>query len=467
MLKIFNTLTKQKEEFISVEKGKAKIYVCGPTVYNFFHIGNARPFITYDIVRKYFEFLGYNVTYVMNLTDIDDKIINRAIEEEKSTEEVAEKYTSEFFKDIDKLRIRRADVYPKATDHITEMIQMVKTLMEKGFAYESKGDVYFDIPKDKDYGKLSGKILEELQASERTATGSGKRNALDFTLWKSAKPNEPAWESPWGKGRPGWHLECSAMSTKYLGETFDIHGGGTDLIFPHHENEIAQSECAFGKPFVNYWMHNGMLNFDNEKMSKSLGNFFTTREVLEKFPGEAVRILMIQKHYRSPIAYSFERLEDAKNSVERITSTYKRGVEFLKGKLKGGEEVYSKRIEEFKKGMNDDFNTAKGISIVFEAVKEINILLSKGISLNELKRSHLAGEIRFIEKANEIFDVILKDERKDDSKFGEVMKILIGLRKQLRDKKEWELSDFLRDELEKIDISVQDTTDGTKWEIKN
>ncbi|KAA3603024.1 MAG: cysteine--tRNA ligase [Calditrichaeota bacterium] len=465
MLKIFNTLTKKKEEFIPVEEGKAKIYVCGPTVYNFFHIGNARPFITYDIVRKYLEFLGYDVTYVMNLTDIDDKIINRAIEEKISTEEVAEKYTAEFFKDIDELRIKRADVYPKATDHIKEMIQMVETLIEKGFAYESKGDVYFNIPQNKEYGKLSGKILEELQASERTATGSGKKNDLDFTLWKSAKPNEPAWESPWGKGRPGWHLECSAMSTKYLGETFDIHGGGTDLVFPHHENEIAQSECTFGKQFVNYWMHNGMLNLNDEKMSKSLGNFFTTREVLGKFLGESVRMLMIQKHYRSPIAYSFERLEEAQSSVERITSTYKRGLEKLNGNLEGGDEVFAQRIEQFKEGMNDDFNTAKGMSIVFEAVKEVNILLSK-LNLNETEKNILVGEIKFIEKTDKIFDVILKKEEEGGGKFGEVMKILIKLRKKLRAKKDWELSDYLRDELEKINILIQDTPNGTKWDIK-
>lgn len=467
MLKIFNTLTKQKEEFVPVQEGKAKIYVCGPTVYNFFHIGNARPFITYDIVRKYLDFLGYDVTYVMNLTDVDDKIINRAIEEKISTEEVSEKYTAEFFKDIDKLRIKRADVYPKATKHIKEMIQMVETLIEKGFAYESKGDVYFDIPKNKEYGKLSGKKLDELQASERTETGSGKSNTLDFTLWKSAKPNEPSWESPWGKGRPGWHLECSAMSTKYLGETFDIHGGGTDLIFPHHENEIAQSECTFGKQFVKYWMHNGMLNFNDEKMSKSLGNFFTTREVLEKFSGEVVRMLMIQKHYRSPIAYSAERLEDAKNSVERITSTFKRGIEKLNGNLDGGEETFAKRVEQFKEGMNDDFNTAKGISVVFEAVKEVNLLLAKE-NLSEAENAKLIGEVRFIQESDKVFDIIPKGKaEKNDGKFRKVMEILIGVRKQLRAKKDWELSDYLRDELEKVNILIQDTPNGAKWEVKN
>lgn len=467
MLKIFNTLTKQKEEFVPVQEGKAKIYVCGPTVYNFFHIGNARPFITYDIVRKYLDFLGYDVTYVMNLTDVDDKIINRAIEEKISTEEVSEKYTAEFFKDIDELRIKRADVYPKATEHIKEMIQMVETLIEKGFAYESKGDVYFDIPKNKEYGKLSGKKLDELQASERTETGSGKSNTLDFTLWKSAKPNEPSWESPWGKGRPGWHLECSAMSTKYLGETFDIHGGGTDLIFPHHENEIAQSECTFGKQFVKYWMHNGMLNFNDEKMSKSLGNFFTTREVLEKFSGEVVRMLMIQKHYRSPIAYSAERLEDAKNSVERITSTFKRGIEKLNGNLDGGEETFAKRVEQFKEGMNDDFNTAKGISVVFEAVKEVNLLLAKE-NLSEAENAKLIGEVRFIQESDKVFDIIPKVKaEKNDGKFRKVMEILIGVRKQLRAKKDWELSDYLRDELEKVNILIQDTPNGAKWEVKN
>ncbi|MCC7429862.1 cysteine--tRNA ligase [bacterium] len=462
MIKISNTLTRKKETFVPLINGHVSMYVCGPTVYDFFHIGNARTFITFDMVRKYLEFSGYKVTYVMNITDVDDKIIERANKEGISTKEVAEKYTEEFFRDVEALKIKKATFYPKATEHIEEMLELVQALEQKGIAYNSDGDVFFDISKDKNYGKLSGKKLENLQASERSEQGD-KKNNFDFALWKSAKEGEPFWESPWGNGRPGWHLECSVMSSKYLGETFDIHGGGIDLTFPHHENEIAQSECSTGKPFVKYWMHAEFLNINDEKMSKSLGNFFTAREVLKKYPAEAIRMLFLQKHYKSPINYEVVFIEEAKNSVEKITNAYRRGLERA-GVLKGGEFAYRNRIEDFKIGMDDDFNTAIGISIVFNSAKEINLLLEKDF-LSEEDLDELNGELRFLEAADSILGILLPKSETGD-KFNALMSVVLKLRSSLRDKKDWESSDLLRKELENIGIRINDTSQGTKWDLK-
>ena len=381
-MKIFNSMSRQKEEFVPIQPGKVSIYACGPTVYNFIHVGNARPIILFDVLRRYFEYRGYDVTFVQNFTDVDDKIIKRANEEGITSQEVAEKYIQEYFTDAQGLGVRPATIHPKATENMQQIIDMVQTLIDKGYAYPvENGDVYYRTLKFKGYGKLSHQPIEDLQSGARIAVGEVKENPLDFALWKAAKPGEPAWDSPWGPGRPGWHIECSAMSNRYLGKTIDIHCGGEDLQFPHHENEIAQSEAANGCEFVHYWMHNGFLNIDNRKMSKSLGNFFTVREAAEAYGYETIRLFMLSAHYRSPLNYSADILHQAQNSLDRLYSAE----DHLKYLVENGAEgdrnaaeaalvdTFDSYRQRFDEAMDDDFNTANAISVLFELVRAINI----------------------------------------------------------------------------------------------
>lgn len=472
-IKIYNTLTRQKETFIPIESGKVSMYVCGPTVYDYFHIGNARPFILFDIFRRYLKHRGYDVKYVTNLTDVDDKIIKKANEDRVSTEAVAEKYTRAFFEDTRRLGILEADAYPKATENIPEIIALIEKLVQKGVAYPLDGDVYFSVEKFDGYGRLSGKNIDELESGARVEVDPRKRNPLDFAVWKAAKPGEPFWESPWGKGRPGWHIECSVMSMKHLGESFDIHAGGADLIFPHHENEIAQAEGATGKPFVKYWMHNGFLNIEGEKMSKSLGNFFTAREIMDKYHPAVIRMFFLLKHYRSPINFSEERIIEAQNALERIISTLE-NIDLLlaeyKDKLGSEKACLSESIDELRQEffneMDDDFNTAGAMSKLFDLVKEANLILAK---------SHLdADEILSLKKIKNIIEEVdsflgilfYKDAARTSIKEETLIQILIETRTRLRAAKQWQLSDYIRDELDKIGIELKDHPHRTTWRKK-
>ena len=460
-MKIFNTLTREKEEFKPIKEGEVKIYACGPTVYNYIHIGNARPICVFDVLRRYLEYRGYKVTFVQNFTDIDDKIIKRANEEGSTFAEVSEKYIKEFWKDAEGLNFRPATVHPKATENVDKIIEIVKGLIDNGHAYEVDGDVYFSPKTFDEYGKLSHQPLEELEAGARIMVGDIKKDPMDFALWKSAKPGEPYWESPWGKGRPGWHIECSAMVCRYLGESIDIHCGGQDLIFPHHENEIAQSECFTGKPFANYWMHNGYINVDNVKMSKSLGNFFTVRDVAEKYGYEPIRYLMISSSYRSPINYSVDIIEQCKASLSRLY-TCRDSIDFeIKNATDGelSESVKSqldKRVAQFIEAMDDDLNTADGIAAVFELVRDINTLV---IGKGQSKAT--------AEYAAKIFDELtgvlgLVYNRKTETLDADI-DAMIEARTQARKSKNWAEADRIRDELKAMGIVLEDTAQGVKW----
>ena len=460
-MKVFNTLTREKEEFKPIKEGEVKIYACGPTVYNYIHIGNARPICVFDVLRRYLEYRGYKVTFVQNFTDIDDKIIKRANEEGSTFTEVSEKYIKEFWKDAEGLNFRPATVHPKATENVDKIIEIVKGLIDNGHAYEVDGDVYFSPKTFDEYGKLSHQPLEELEAGARIMVGDIKKDPMDFALWKSAKPGEPYWESPWGKGRPGWHIECSAMVCRYLGESIDIHCGGQDLIFPHHENEIAQSECFTGKPFANYWMHNGYINVDNVKMSKSLGNFFTVRDVAEKYGYEPIRYLMISSSYRSPINYSVDIIEQCKASLSRLY-TCRDSIDFeIKNATDGelSESVKSqidKRVAQFIEAMDDDLNTADGIAAVFELVRDINTLV---IGKGQSKAT--------AEYAAKIFDELtgvlgLVYNRKTETLDADI-DAMIEARTQARKSKNWAEADRIRDELKAMGIVLEDTAQGVKW----
>lgn len=466
-MKLFNTMTMQKEEFVTIEEGKVKMYACGPTVYNYIHVGNARPIIMFDVLRRYFEYRGYDVTFVQNFTDVDDKIINRANEEGITSEEVAEKYIKEYFTDARGLGVREATVHPKATENIDGIIKMVETLIEKGYAYEANGDVYYRTLNFKDYGKLSHQPLEDLKAGARIDVADIKENPMDFALWKAAKPGEPAWDSPWGKGRPGWHIECSAMSNRYLGKTIDIHCGGQDLAFPHHENEIAQSEAANGCKFVNYWVHNGFISIDNRKMSKSLGNFFTVREAAEKYGYETIRMFMLMSHYRSPLNYSPDILEQAKNALERI-KTARENAAFIAENGADGEMTAEMRAkadnlptyrERFIEAMDDDFNTADGIAVIFELVRDMNTALAaQNAPTKELAKAYLS-----------IFDEltgvlgILYNSGEEDADFARKVESLIEARQNARKEKNWAEADRIRDQLKDMGVTLQDTPQGVKW----
>lgn len=458
---VYNTLTRKKEELKTIKPNEVKIYACGPTVYNYIHIGNARPIIVFDVLRNYLEYRGNKVTFVQNFTDVDDKIIKKANEENVSLSEISERYIKEYIKDAKGLNVKPATIHPKVTENMDSIIDIVKKLIDKGYAYEVQGDVYFRTLKFKEYGKLSHMPLEDLEAGARIATGDIKEHPMDFALWKSAKLGEPYWQSPWGNGRPGWHIECSAMSKSILGKTIDIHCGGQDLIFPHHENEIAQSECANDTPFANYWMHNGYINVDNKKMSKSLNNFFTVREIAEKFGYEPIRFMMLQAHYRTPINYSLEIIEQCKSALDRLYNC-KEALTFALTKAKSGEfteeqkQNLIKHKENFVKAMDDDLNTADGISAIFELVREINsnVLANKMASLEYLKFANdlfceLIGVLGLLynDKKEEIPDKILE---------------LVEQRSHARKAKDFETADRIRDEITKLGYSVLESRQGTK-----
>ena len=484
-MKIYNTLTGKKEEFIPFSKNEVRIYACGVTVYDYCHIGHARSAIVFDVMRKYFHYKGFHVTYVRNFTDIDDKIINRAQQEGIPWDAVAKKYTDEYYTDMDRLGVGRADVEPKATEHIGEIIAIVQKLIEKGFAYEADGSVYYSVDAFPAYGKLSKRDTDEMIAGARIEVDERKRNPLDFALWKKSKEGEPFWESPWGEGRPGWHIECTAMSMKHLGESFDIHGGGADLLFPHHENEIAQSEAASGKPFVKYWVHNGFITIDKEKMSKSLGNFFTIREVLDRFDPEVVRFFLLSTHYRSPIEFSDLLLQEAEASIDKYYTTIMRIQDFVEKKTDGKEalskagELFSALLSSFfignfQEAMDDDFNTALAIGHIFELVRELNRFLdSKPSSLKD-RQLVLAAQERLAE-AGEILHLF---GRTPPEWYASLMKVKsIGLseteihqkikeRQDARLRKDWQLADTIRRELEEKGIILEDKKDGTAWKVR-
>ena len=462
-MKIYNTMTRKKEEFVPNDPKEVKIYACGPTVYNYIHIGNARPLCVFDVLRRYLEYRGYNVKFVQNFTDVDDKIIKRANEEGSTFEEISKKYIEEFWTDANGLNFKKATVHPKATENIDEIINIIKTLEEKGYAYSVDGDVYFRTLKFKDYGKLSHQPIEDLQSGARIAIGEKKENPLDFALWKAAKEGEPYWQSPWGKGRPGWHIECSVMSKRYLGDQIDIHAGGEDLIFPHHENEIAQSECANDKTFANYWMHNGFLNIDNKKMSKSLGNFFTVRDIAEKYDLQVLRFFMLSAHYRSPINFSAELMEASKNGLERILTAVDRLKE-LDAKAEGAAETCAeqekmvevqKLREKFEAAMEDDFNTADAVSAIFELVKLANSTADASST-----KSYVSCLLKEIEQLCDVLGIIT--ERKTEVLDSEIEE-MIAARQQARKDRNFALADEIRGKLLDMGIVLEDTREGVKW----
>ena len=456
-MRIFNTLTRQKDEFIPLEEGKAKIYACGPTVYNYIHIGNARPLCVFDVLRRYLEWRGYEVSFVQNFTDIDDKLIKKANEEGTTVPEVAERFIKEFWVDAKGLNIREATHHPRATENIEGIKRIIGELVDKGFAYESNGDVYFRAKKFDEYGKLSHQPLEDLEAGARINVAEIKEDPMDFCLWKGAKPGEPSWESPWGMGRPGWHIECSAMAERYLGKTIDIHCGGLDLIFPHHENEIAQSECANGCDFAHYWMHNGFINVDNHKMSKSLGNFFTVRDVAEKYGYEPIRYLMISSQYRSPINYSVDIIEQGKNALERLY-TCRDNLDFAISNAEGGGEKPSfieKRRNEFIEAMEDDLNTADALAALFSLVRDINTLIAEGAGKDALLEcAKLFDELSFV--------LGLVYNRKEEVLDADI-EALIEKRTEARKAKDFKTADEIRDKLKEMGIVLEDTPQGVKW----
>ena len=456
-MKIFNTLTRTKDELVPITPGEVKIYACGPTVYNYIHIGNARPLCVFDVLRRYLEWRGYKVNFVQNFTDIDDKLIKKANEEGITVPEVAERYIKEFWVDAKGLNVREATTHPRATENIDEIQRIISELVEKGYAYTAGGDVYFRSKKFDQYGKLSHQPLEDLEAGARIATDDIKEDPMDFCLWKGAKPGEPHWESPWGDGRPGWHIECSAMAEKYLGKTIDIHCGGLDLIFPHHENEIAQSECANGCDFAHYWMHNGFINVDNHKMSKSLGNFFTVRDVAEKYGYEPIRYLMISSQYRGPINYSIDIIEQGKNALERLY-TCRNNIDFaLQSAADGGEipAFIEERKQEFITAMDDDLNTADALAAVFTLVRDINTTIANG-----------AGKDTLTACAN-VFDELtgvlgLVYNRKTEALDSEIEE-LIAKRTEARKARDFKTADQIRDQLKEMGIILEDTPQGVKW----
>lgn len=461
-MRIYNTLTRKKEEFKPIEEGKARIYVCGPTVYNYFHIGNARPFVVFDTLRKYLEYRGYKVKFVQNFTDVDDKIINKAREEGVTAPEISEKYIAEYFKDAAALNVKKADVHPKVSEHIPEIIDFVSTLIDRGYAYEVNGDVYFSTRKFKGYGKLSKQNIEDLEAGARIAVGEIKEDPLDFALWKAQKEDdEIAWDCPWGKGRPGWHIECSAMAKKHLGDTIDIHAGGQDLQFPHHENEIAQSECCNGVPFANYWMHNGYITIDNEKMSKSKGNFFTVRDILEDYSGEVIRFFLLSGHYRNPINFSDALMEQAKAGLARMENA-KENLKHLiansGGEMTDDEKAaldgYDKYREEFIAAMDDDLNTADAISAIFELVTAINTAVKDGASREFAQKS--------LDTLMELATVVgLLQQDADDEIDDEIQK-LVDERQEARKARNFARADEIRDMLKERGITLKDTPQGVQ-----
>ena len=477
-MKLYNTMTNKIEEFKTIEENKVKMYVCGPTVYNYIHLGNARPIVVFDTLARYFEHKGMEVEFVQNFTDVDDKIINKSMEEGTSASEVSEKYIKYFFEDISKLNILENVKRPKVTENMAEIIEIIQKLIDNGFAYEKDGDVYFEVKKYKDYGKLSNQKIEELELGARIDVSEIKKNPVDFALWKKKKDGEPFWESPWGQGRPGWHIECSAMAKKYLGDTFDIHGGGQDLVFPHHENEIAQSKCAYHGNFANYWLHNGFIQINGDKMSKSLGNFFLLREILEKFSGNVVRLFILSTHYRKPINFSFENMEDTKKALQNIVKSmnkFENIVEKYKNEkienVKNSE--FSQKIDEFDKkfeeAMDEDMNTPQALATIFDQIRETN----KFISTNESEFSTIYYEIKksydyLKAKIENVFGIAIEIENAVKEEDGENMELtkklielLIKLRSEARSEKNFKLSDEIRDELKALGVEIKDNKDGS------
>ena len=485
-MKLYNTMTNKIEEFKTIEENKVKMYVCGPTVYNYIHLGNARPIVVFDTLARYFKHKGMEVEFVQNFTDVDDKIINKSMEEGISANEVSEKYIKYFFEDINRLNILDSVKRPKVTENITEIIKIVQKLIDNGFAYEKDGDVYFEVKKYKDYGKLSNQKIEELELGARIDVSEIKKNPMDFALWKKKKKEgEPFWESPWGQGRPGWHIECSAMAKKYLGDTFDIHGGGQDLVFPHHENEIAQSKCAYHGNFANYWLHNGFIQINGDKMSKSLGNFFLLREILEKFSGNVVRLFILSTHYRKPINFSFENMEDTKKALQNIVKSMNK-FEAIIGKYKNEKTAeitnldFSQKIDEFDKkfedAMDEDMNTPQALVTIFDQIRETN----KFISVNKDELSKIYSEIEksyesLKRKIGNVFGIEIEMEnsaKEEDEENMELTKklieLLLKIRNKARSEKKFKLADEIREELNVLGIEINDNMDGTSnYKIEN
>lgn len=501
-LKVYNTLTKQKEELIPLEPGKIRMYVCGITMYDLCHLGHARALLTFEVIWDYLIYKGFEVQFVRNFTDVDDKIIKRAQAEGVSPQEIAERYIQEFYQDINALGIKKASIEPRATEHISEMIVLIQSLIEKGFAYEIEGDVYFEVEKYKGYGELSGRKLEEMLAGARVEVDERKRNPLDFALWKRSKPLEPFWDSPWGKGRPGWHIECSAMAMKYLGETFDIHGGGQDLIFPHHENEIAQSRASTGKPFARYWIHNGLVTIHQEKMSKSLGNLLTIREVLRKYKPEVIKFFLLSVHYRSPIDFSDDRLEEASRALERFYNAFNdvEALQTLATRSRESVEVtnpsslsqssISAKLEtilknlsidlsalktNFEEAMDEDFNTPDALGYLFEMVKRVNLVVAQIRSEQRCEETVIFPVIQAVSTIKSLGHILglFWDEKikvaqpERESLVDRLIEILITIRKQARQEKNWKLADQIRDQLSQVNIVLKDHPGGeTSWERK-
>jgi len=466
-IRLFNTMTKEKEEFIPLEEGKVKMYVCGPTVYNYIHIGNARPAVVFDTLRRYLKYRGLDVTFVQNITDVDDKLIRGANEEGTTVQELAERYTDAYNKDLASLNVLPPDIQPRVMNTIPEIIEFVKGLVEKGYAYESGGDVYFRTGRFREYGKLSHQPLEDLQAGARIEVNEKKENPLDFALWKSAKPGEIFWESPWGKGRPGWHIECSAMALKFLGESIDIHAGGSDLVFPHHENEIAQSECLTGKPFARYWLHNGMINIDNEKMSKSLGNFLLAKDLIARYSGQLIRFFLLTGHYRGPINFSNELLEQAANALERIKTAYSNlsyrlttaRTEEPNGVEEEQKQIMSRLRQSFIEEMDDDLNTANGITVLFDVVKEANLYLRH----TNVGASVVQGYMELLTELADVLGLVLKEE---ETLVDDEIDALIAERTEARKARNFARADEIRDLLTAKGILLEDTPQGVRWRRK-
>lgn len=460
-LQIYNTMAKAKQDFRPLEEGKVKMYVCGVTVYDDVHMGHARFMVVFDMVSRYLRYRGYQVTQVMNFTDVDDKIIKRANEEGVDALEISRRYIEAFFRDSDALRVKRADIYPKASETISEIIAMTEDIIKAGFGYVTPdGSVYFDVSNVPDYGKLSGNKVEEMLSGARIEVDEIKRNPMDFCLWKAAKPGEISWQSPWGKGRPGWHIECSAMVRKLLGETIDIHGGGNDLIFPHHENEILQSESVTKKPLASYWMHNGMLQVADAKMSKSLKNFFSVKDVLAKYRPEEARFYLLNTHYRGPLVYSEAALDEAAVSLKRIHNAYDSLISYTGKGTHGAEDLVVKAKTGFLAEMEDDLNSRGALSYLFDLAREANRLMDSG----ELSADGASRILAFMEEMDSIFD-ILPEEKEGESKLEDVMTLLIDIRKELRKRKAYDLSDLIRDRLAEAGIKIEDNADGAKWKL--
>ena len=472
---VYNTMTRLKEVFNPVTPGEAKMYVCGVTPYNHPHIGNARPFVTWDVIRRYMKHVGYKVTYVQNFTDVDDKIINTSNGEGVSWDTIANRYIDSYFEVMDALGVQRADIYPRVSTHIDDIIAMIQTLIDKGYAYELDGDVYYSVEKFEHYGELSGRTLDDMEAGARIEVDGRKKNPMDFALWKAAKPGEPYWESPWGNGRPGWHIECSAMSQKYLGTEFDFHGGGSDLIFPHHENEIAQSEgCSGQHPAVRYWLHNGFITINSEKMSKSLNNFFLVKDILEQYSPDALRYFLLSTHYRSPLDFSDERLEEANKSLERLSTAIENLLYLEKcepGSCDEAQRLLEKAKayeEEFEDAMSDDFNTALATSSMFGLAKEINIYYQAVTSREGVVCQEAIAEVKRIFKFMTDVIGVLEEAWEGNTganaaEYEELMQVILSVRQACREQKQWALADCIRDRLAEIGITIEDSPQGARW----